>query len=126
MKWIKQNKEYLILHSISLLLIILLLSKCNSKIDNSDAIKLMNDKLDSLSINIENKKQEKLDTLIKEIYHEKQIVKQMGEVKNYFQQKATGIDTILIIDNKVPSNYARRKMDTLLYKNSQGYYDIPE
>lgn len=117
--------SYVITGLLVLLLGIVIYNGCNKPID-VEAIESMQSKIDTIYKEQEELKQRKVDTLIIEKNNEKEIIKKLQEVNNYYGSQETGIDTIIILDSADRSPFARQKFDEWILREDTSYYDIPK
>lgn len=85
-----------------------------------EGIKKVQKELIDIKDQLEIEKQKRIDTLIIEKLHEKEIIKQLQAVNNTFNIKESTIVVMPITDT-----FARKFFDELIFKDKQGYIDIP-
>lgn len=102
-----------------------LYNSCNKPIDTV-AIQAMQSKIDSIYMRSQITKERLIDTLIIEKNNEKETIKRLQEINNYYSSSETNIDTIPIILSDVRSPFAKRKLQEWVLREDTGYYNIPK
>lgn len=98
---------------------------CRQETD-TEAIEKMQSKLDTLYQVSQEKKERLIDTLIIEKTNEKETIKRLQEINNYYDSRETHFDTIPIIISNVKSPFAAEKLREWKLREDTGYYDIPK
>ena len=107
------------------LVVMTLYNSCKKPIE-TQAIEEMQSKIDTIYSITQRKKEKLIDTLIIEKTNEKETVKRLQEINNYYLSSQTDIDTIPIVINDVRSPFAKEKLREWALREDTGYYNIPK
>ena len=125
-KWIKENTFNIItLSAVLIIFVVFIYRGCNKPIE-VEAIQAIQSKIDTLYNKSQEKKEKLIDTLIIEKTNEKETIKRLQDINNYYQSRDTYIDTIPIVISTVRSPFAAEKLKEWELRNDTGYYDIPK
>lgn len=124
--FLKNNLGIVLIVILSIFLLIQMLQGCNKQPTEDDALIEVQSKIDSIYTKLDQEKNNKIDTLIIEQNHEKEIVKKLQAINHYYTQQDNNIDTILIVDSTLRSPFAASKLQEWKLRSDTGYYDIPK
>lgn len=123
--WLTRVVKIVVTVGMIFLVSMTLYNSCNKPIDTV-AIQAMQSKIDSIYMRSQITKERLIDTLIIEKNNEKETIKRLQEINNYYSSSETNIDTIPIILSDVRSPFAKRKLQEWVLREDTGYYNIPK
>jgi len=123
--WLTKTVKIVVTVGMIFLVSMTLYNSCNKPVDTV-AIEAMQSKIDSIYMRSQAKKEKLIDTLIIEKNNEKETIKRLQEINNYYSSSETNIDTIPIILSDIRSPFAKRKLQEWVLREDTGYYNIPK
>ena len=121
--FLRNNLGSLILFILLIILSIVIIRSYKKPLSDK-ALDAVETKLDSIHNSLQIERNNKIDTLIIQQNHEKEIIKKLQDINNYYTEKDNGIDTIVILDSSVRSPFAAEKLKEWKLRSDTGYYDI--